>query len=98
MNGRDRVLHAATRKDWAISDRAPAGEFMNVTEFVSDGMELLVEVTYSGHTVTAARLWDFSDKVVSNAVDGVASQDLTVADRDKASRIENVLLGNARRF
>jgi hypothetical protein len=87
------VLRAAARKDWAASSKDA-----NITEFVSDGMELLVEVTCSGYTVRAARLWDFSDKIVSNAVNGVPSQELTAADYDKAGRIENVLLGNARRF
>jgi len=35
---------------------------------------------------------------VTNAADGVASQQLSATDRDKAGRIEDVVLGNSRRF
>lgn len=98
MNGRSRLLHAADRKCWKVSGRDFPGKMLNVQEFVNDDLELLIEVAYSGYTVKAARLWDFSDGIVSNAPDGVPSQALTAADRDKAGRIENVLLGNGRRF
>lgn len=74
------------------------GKMLNVQELVSNERDLIIEVTYSGHTVKAARLWDFSNAVDTKANDDAAFQQLTSSDRDKAGRIENVLLGNGRRF
>ncbi len=99
MNGFHRLQHAAERDGtWKVGGKNFAGRMLNVQELISDKYELIVEVTYSGYTVKAARLWDFSSTIVTNAADGVAVQELTAADEDKAGRIENVLLGNSRRF
>ena len=75
-----------------------AGRMLNTQELVSNKYDLLIEVTYCGYAVKSAKLWDFSDGIVTNAVDGVPVQQLSAADRDKAGRIEDVLLGNGRRF
>lgn len=103
MNGRDRILHAARRKDWSVSkDRMEKS--MWVQDFISDELELFIQVTYSGCTIKAAKLWDFSTHgasvlpLPSVTGDGVPFQRLHSAHRDKAARIENVLLGNGRRF
>lgn len=99
MNGFRRILHAAERDGtWQVSGKDFAGKMLNIQELVSDTYDLIIEITYCGYTVKAATLWDFSPSVVTNADDGVASQVLTAADRDKADRIEAVVLGNGRRF
>lgn len=99
MNARDRLRSAAQRDGtWQVGGKDFAGKMLNVQELISDKYDLLIEVTYSGYTVKAAKLWDFSNTIVTNATDGVATQELTAADRDKAARIEDVLLGNSRRF
>lgn len=71
---------------------------MNVQELVSNRYDLLIAVTYCGYIVKSATLWDFSNGLVTNPLDGVAVQQLTAADSDKAGLIENVLRGNSRRF
>ncbi len=99
MNGYQRLTAAAERDGtWKTSGRDYAGKMANIQDFVSDEHGLMVRVTYCGYTVKSAKLWDFSDKIVTNAPDGVDTQELTASDRDKAGRIENVLLGNYRRF
>lgn len=99
MNGYRRLLHAAERDGtWQVSGKDFAGKMMNVQDFISDERELFIQVTYCGYTVKAAKLWDFSDKIVTNAESGVYFQELTAADRDKAGRVEDVLLGNGRHF
>lgn len=99
VNGYRRLQYAAERDGtWKVSGRDYPGRMMNKQEFISDQYDLLVEITFCGYTVKAAKLWDFSDKIVTNAEDGVPSQELTAADGDKAGRIEDVLLGNSRRF
>lgn len=49
----------------------------------------MIDVEYCGYTIKRAILLDIKDNEV---------QVLTAHDRDKASRIEDVLLGNGRRF
>lgn len=99
MNGYRRLIHAAERDGtWQVSGKDFPGKMVNIQDFISDERDLFIQVTYCGYTVKAAKLWDFSDKIVTNAENGVAFQRLTAADRDKAGRIENVLLGNGRRF
>lgn len=98
MNGKYRLEHTAIRNGtWAVSQDY-VNKMMRSQDFVSDELELFIQVTYSGYTVKGATLWDFSNKIVSNAANGVFFQQLTAADRDKAGRIEDVLLGNSRRF
>lgn len=99
MNGLTRVLHTAQRDGtWHVGGKDFAGKMLNVQELISDKYDLLIEVTYSGYTIKAAKLWDFSNAIITNSPDGVATQQLTAADRNKAARIEDVLLGNFRRF
>lgn len=99
MNGFRRIQFAATRNGtWEVSGKDFAGKILNVQELISNEYDLLIEITYSGYTVKSAKLWDFSDGASANTEDPVAVQELTAADQDKADRIENVLLGNSRRF
>lgn len=99
MNGFRRVQFAAERDGtWSIGGRDFAGSVLGVQELVSDEYELLLEVAYCGYTVKSAKLWDFSNSIVTNARDGVSSQQLSATDCDKAGRIEAVVLGNSRRL
>ena len=99
MNGFGRIQSAAERDgNWNLSGRDFPGSLVGVQQLISETYELLIEVTYCGHTVKSAKLWDFSNSVVTNAEDGVASQELSASDCDKAGRIEDVVLGNHRRF
>lgn len=99
MNGFRRIQDAAERDGtWSVSGKDFAGSVLGVQELISDKYGLLIEVTYCGYTVKSAKLWDFSNSVVTNAEDGVACQQLRAIDCDKAGRIEDVVLGNARRF
>lgn len=98
MNGHRRLQYAAERNGtWEVSEDS-VEKMMRMQEFVSSELELWVQVTYSGYTVKGASLWDFSNTIVTNAENGVPMQRLTAADRGKADRIEDVLLGNSRRF
>lgn len=99
MNGKTRLELAATHKHglWDVTD-VKVDKITFTQDFVSDELELFIQVTYSGYTVKGAKLWDFSGQIVTNAENGVFFQKLTAADRDKAGRIEDVLLGNSRRF
>lgn len=99
MNGYRRLHFAAERNGtWKIGGKDFAGKMLNVQDFISDEYELFIQVTYCGYTVKGAKLWDFSDGIVTNAKNGVFFQQLTSDDRDKAGRIVDVLLGNSRRF
>lgn len=99
MNGFRRVQVAAERDGtWSVGGRDFAGSALGVQELISNEHELVLEIAYSGYTVKSAKLWDFSNKIVTNAEDGVASQRLSATDCDKAGRIEAVVLGNSRRF
>lgn len=98
MNGRDRITAAAERNgSWAVSESV-FNKMTNTQDFISNKQDLFIQVTYCGYTIKGAKLWDFSDKIVTNAEDGVDFQKMTADDRDKAGRIEDVLLGNSRRF
>ncbi|WP_100514206.1 hypothetical protein [Mycobacteroides abscessus] len=99
MNGFRRIQFAAARNGtWEIGGKDLADKILNVQELVSNEYDLLIEVTYSGYTVKSARLWDFSTAASISAGTPIAVQELTAADQDKADWIENVLLGNSRRF
>lgn len=92
------AIARAAGPSWKVS-RESLNPFVPLTQnFISDKYDLRVRVTYSGYTVKSAKLWDFSSGTVTNAPDGVSTQELTAHDRDKADRIIDVLLGNARRF
>ncbi len=99
MNGFRRIQSAAERDGtWSIGGRDFGGSVLGVQELISDKYELLLEVAYCGYTVKSAKLWDFSNSVVTNAEQGVDSQQLGATDCDKAGRVEAVVLGNFRRF
>jgi hypothetical protein len=92
VNGYHRLRFAAQRNgSWEFGED-PVAKMMHTQEFVSNDRELLILVTYSGYTIKGAKLWDFSEP------DCVCYQELTAHDRNKADRIEDVLLGNGRRF
>lgn len=99
MNGYRRLHYAAERDGtWKVGGKDFAGKMLNTQDFISDEHDIFLQITYSGYTVKAAKLWDFSDDIVTNSENGVAYQQLTANDRGKADRIEDVLLGNSRRF
>ena len=100
MNGKDRLEFAAKRSgEWQVSPDV-VDKMIRFQEFVNiAGEDLMVQVTYSGYTVKSAKLWDFVARDEHHYHhDGVTYQKLTSHDRDKAARIEDVLLGNSRRF
>lgn len=92
MNGRDRIHSAAKRQGWTyggleISHNPVTMQWEQT--LMHDEYNLIVQVYYSGYTVKSALLQD---------VETGEKQWLTAQSRDKAARIEDVLLGNGRRF
>lgn len=93
VNGRNRIRFAAQRQGWTYSglDINHTPDKMMWTQTLHhEQYELMIEIDYSGFTIKSAVLTDVRDNC--------STQILTAQDRDKAARIEDVLLGNGRRF
>jgi hypothetical protein len=87
VNGYHRLQHAADRKGWEVKTTTTNGQKRRL--YVNESEQMIVEVIFTGYLVHSALLFDGSDDY-----EGF----LTTRDRDKASRIEDVLLCNGRRF
>lgn len=87
MNGYSRLDFAARRQGWETTP-LEVRTMMLWSRLFSKG-DLIIEVYFSGHIINTAVLYDGADNTEDR---------LTQRDNHKAERIEDVLLGNSRKF